>query len=71
MRPRLRELDYAPQATELLMNGLPIVYSEGGLVIEYPDGHRVRVRRHKRYDEQGAFQRYTYEVTEPQPSAPR
>lgn len=30
MRPRLRDLSYAPHAAELLMKGLPIVYSEGG-----------------------------------------
>jgi hypothetical protein len=44
---------YAPQATEPLMEGRPIVYSEGGLVVEYPDGHHLRVRRHERYDAQG------------------
>jgi len=64
MQARLRELGYAPHATKLLMDGLPIVYSEGGLVVEYPDGRRIKVKRHKQYDEQGEFQRYRYEVIE-------
>jgi hypothetical protein len=48
----------------LLMGGLPIVYSEDGLVVEYPTGQRVKVRRHKQYDAQGEFQRYWYQVVE-------
>lgn len=64
MRARLQASGYAPHATELLMKGLPIVYSEEGLVVEYPDGQRIRVRRHEVYDAAGEFQRYRYEVTE-------
>lgn len=64
MRLRLRQLGYAPHVTELLMGGLPIVYSEDGLVVEYPTGQRVKVRRHKQYDAQGEFQRYWYQVVE-------
>ena len=64
MRARLQASGYAPHATELLMKGLPIVYSEDGLVVEYPDGQRIRVRRHEVYDAVGEFERYRYEVTE-------
>lgn len=64
MRPRLHQLGYAPHVTELLMGGLPIVYSEDGLVVEYPTGQRVKVKQHKQYDAQGEFQRYRYEVVE-------
>lgn len=68
MRARLRELGYAPVATELLMEGLPIV--EGG-VVEYPDGRRIRVQQDKVYDPQGEFQRSRYRVVEELPSAER
>lgn len=61
-RTRLRALGYAPHATELLMKGLPIVYSEGGLIVEYPSGKRVKVQRHKEYDAGGEFRRYRYEI---------
>ena len=71
MRTRLQVLGYAPHATELLMKGLPIVYSEDGLVVEYPEGHRIRVERHEVYDLAGEFQRYRYEITEHLPPAPR
>lgn len=71
MRARLQALGYAPHVTELLMKGLPIVYSEDGLVVEYPEGHRIRVQRHEVYDHVGEFQRYRYEITEHLPPAPR
>ena len=71
MRPRLRELGYAPHATELLMKGLPIVYSENGLVVEYPTGKRIQVQRHKEYDAGGEFRRYRYEVVQDLPPARR
>ena len=71
MRARLHALGYAPHVTELLMKGLPIVYSEDGLVVEYPEGHRIRVQRHEVYDHVGEFQRYRYEITEHLPPAPR
>lgn len=64
MRERLRELGYAPFVTELLMNGLPIVYSEDGLVVEYPDGHRIHAERHDGLDDSGVFRWYRYEVVE-------
>ena len=64
MRARLRELGYAPVAADLLMKGLPIVYSEGGLIVEYPGGQRIRVERHDVLDAEGIFQRYRYEVME-------
>ena len=66
MRARLRELGYPPVATELLMDGLPIV--EGG-VVEYPDGRRIQVQQDKVYDPQGEFKRYRYRVVvEPAPA---
>lgn len=68
MRACLRELGYAPVATELLMEGLPIV--EGG-VVESPDRRRIRVRQDKVYDPQGEFQRSRYRVVEELPSAER
>ena len=64
MRARLWALGYAPHATELLMKGLPIVYSEDGLVVEYPSGKRIRVQRHDVYDASGEFTRYRYEITD-------
>lgn len=74
MRPRLRELGYAPHATELLMQGLPIVYSQKPylLIVEYPDGRRLHVERRKVYDpSSGAFQRYQYDILETLEPAPR
>lgn len=63
MRERLRELGYAPEATRLLMLGVPISYSEDGvLVVEYPDGRRVAVERDEEFDEWGEFRRYRYRV---------
>lgn len=71
MRTRLHALGYAPHAADLLIKGLPIVYSEDGLVVEYPEGHRIRVQRHEVYDHLGEFQRYRYVITEHLPPAPR
>ena len=71
MRARLQALGYAPHAADLLMKGLPIVYSEDGLVVEYTEGHRIRVQRHEVYDHLGEFQRYRYEITEHLLPAPR
>lgn len=63
LRARLLELGYAPGAVSLLMDGLPIVYTEQHhLVIEYPDGRRVQVERYNDYDGGGAFQRYRYRI---------
>ena len=62
MRERLRALDYAPHVTDLLMQGLPIVYGENGqTVVEYPDGRRIAVKRRKVYEE-GEFRRYEYDI---------
>ncbi|BDP40819.1 hypothetical protein DAETH_07880 [Deinococcus aetherius] len=69
MRERLRAPGYAPHATDLLMKRLPVVYSEGGLIVEYPNGRRIKVKRHKEYDEAGTFRRYRYEVVEELPPA--
>ena len=74
MRPRLRELDYAPHATELLMQGLPIVYSRRPylLIVEYPDGRRLHVQRYDDLDPHtGAFRRYRYRVLAQLAPAPR
>jgi hypothetical protein len=71
MRFRLLELGYAPHAAKLLVSGLPIVYSQGGLVVEYPEGRRIQVRRHEVYDASGAFQRYRYEIVRELPAAAR
>ena len=62
MRERLRALKYAPHVTELLMQGLPITYGEGGQqVVEYPDGRRIAVQRRKVY-EGGRFKRYEFDI---------
>ncbi|WP_424951367.1 hypothetical protein [Deinococcus sp.] len=74
MRPRLLELGYAPHATELLMQGLPLVYSQMPyeLVVEYPSGLRVHVERYDELDpETGDFRRYRYRLLTELPSAPR
>ena len=71
LRPRLLALGYAPEAVRLLMDGLPIVYEEGGLVVEYPAGNRIQVRRSKVYDASGEFQRYAYQLVRTLPAAPR
>jgi len=71
MRARLRELGYAPEVTRLLMEGLPIVYSDHGTVVEYPDGRRIEVQQYKVYDDQGEFQRYRYRILGERPRAAR
>lgn len=63
MRVRLEQLGYAPHAAELLMSGLPLVYTDSGrLVVEYPGGRRLQVERFDEYDAAGSFVRYRYRV---------
>jgi hypothetical protein len=72
MRARLLDFGYASQATELLMNGLPIVCAEQGqLVIEHLPGHRISVPRHSDYDQHRQFQRYPHTVMQVLPPATR
>ena len=59
---RLREPGFAPHITELLMKGLPIVSFKGGLVVEYPDGHRICVKRNDALDDEWVFQQYRCEI---------
>ena len=63
MRARLREPGSAPHITGLLMKGLPIVSFKGGLVVEYPDGHRICVKRNDALNDEWVFQHYRYEIT--------
>ena len=59
---RLREPGFAPHITELLMKGLPIVSFKGDLVVEYPDGHRICVKRNDALDDEWVFQQYRCEI---------
>lgn len=59
---RLREPGFALHITELLMKGLPIVSFKGGLVVEYPDGHQICVKRNDALDDESVFQQYRYEI---------
>lgn len=63
MRAQLLALNYAPHATELLMQGLPITYNRNGRqIVEYPDGRRIWVQYSKIYDADGQFQCYYYSI---------
>ena len=62
MRARLREPGSAPHITELLMQGLPIVFFKGGLFVEYQDGYRICVKRNDALNDERVFQRYRFEI---------
>lgn len=69
---RLRLAGYSPEVIRLLTGGLPITYPEHGMqVIEYPDGRRLEVERHKEYTPDGTFLRYFFRVLRELSAAPR
>ena len=54
---------YTPEMVRLLMLGLPVSYgSESVLVVEYPDGRRIRVQQHNEFDDVGQILRFRFEI---------